>query len=131
MNENNNPLNSSSTNSANLNNPNNQPNYPNYNEINQNIELNWHANILNSLNIITQELRERRFNEDNASFVNLSSIFLVSLFIGYMLYRFIHSGGLEYERLCILLGMILSVFILVVLLHRHEVRILKRLNKEH
>ena len=131
MNENNNPLNYGSHSNVNLNNPNNQPVYPNYNEINQNLEVNWHINILNSLNNIAEDLRERRFNEDNSSFVNLSVIFLVSLFMGYMLYRFGHSGGFEYERLCVLLGMIISVFIMVILLHRHEVRVLKRINKEH
>ena len=131
MNENNNPLNYGSSSNVNLNNPNNHPVYPNYNEINQNLEVNWHVNILNSLNNIAEDLRERRFNEDNSSFVNLSVIFLVSLFMGYMLYRFGHSGGFEYERLCILLGMIFSVFIMVILLHRHEVRVVKRINKEH
>ena len=131
MNENNNPLNYGSHSNVNLNNPNNQPVFPNYSEINQNLEVNWHVNILNSLNNIAEDLRERRFNEDNSSFVNLSVIFLVSLFMGYMLYRFGHSGGFEYERLCVLLGMIISVFIMVILLHRHEVRVLKRINKEH
>ena len=103
MNENNNPLNYGSSSNVNLNNPNNQPVYPNYCEINQNLEVNWHVNILNSLNNIAENLRERRFNEDNSSFVNLSVIFLVSLFMGYILYRFGHSGGFEYERLCVLL----------------------------
>ena len=99
MNENNNPLNYASSSNVNLNNPNIQPAYPNYNEINQNLEVNWHINILNSLNNISQDLRELRYNEDNSSFVNLSVIFLASLLMGYMLYRFGHSVGFEYERL--------------------------------
>ena len=131
MNENNNPLNSGSFNNVNLNNSTNQTNYPYYNEVNQQLELNWHANMLNTLNNISQDIRAQRIDQTNTSFTNLSVIFLVSLFMGYMLYRFIHSGGFEYERLCVLLGMIFGVFILVILLHRHELRVLKHLNKEH
>ena len=108
-----------------LNQPLNQPlnqsqQYPTFTEINGQQDMIYYLREI-SRNV-------RRNNEDGV-FTNFSIIFLISLFFSYLMIRFYRSGGFEYERLRILLGMIIGVFLMVILLHRHETNILKHLKK--
>ena len=86
------------------------------------------ANILSDIRSNTES--QVRFNRDG-TYTNFSIVFLVLIFIAYMLIGFYQNNGFNYPILCKLLAMILTIFLMVVLLHRHEVNILENLNKKN
>ena len=94
-------------------------------------EINWNTEIANILRDIRSNTeRQIRINRDG-TYTNFSIVFLVLIFIGYMLIGFYQNNGFNYPIPCKLLAMILAIFLLVVLLHRHEVNILENLNKNN
>ena len=102
--------------------------YPSYSDT---FEINWNMEIANILRDIRSNTESQvRFNRDG-TYTNFSIVFLVLIFIAYMLIGFYQNNGFNYPILCKLLAMILAIFLLVVLLHRHEVNILENLNKNN
>ena len=94
-------------------------------------EINWNTEIANILRDICSNTESQvRFNRDG-TYTNFSIVFLFLIFIAYMLIGFYQNNGFNYPILCKLLAMILAIFLLVVLLHRHEVNILENLNKNN
>ena len=94
-------------------------------------EINWNTEVTNILRDIRSNTeRQIRINRDG-TYTNFSIVFLVLIFIGYMLIGFYQNNGFNYPIPCKLLAMILAIFLLVVLLHRHEVNILENLNKNN
>ena len=120
----------------NFNNPNNLNNPQN----NQNlslrttqevIELSRHQEMCNLLRDIRDNGANQMRNQRENIYTNFSVVFLTIAFIIYMIVQFYQNGGFEYPIPCILLTMIISILILVILLHRHEVNILENLNKNN
>ena len=94
-------------------------------------EINWKTEIANILRDIRSNTeRPVRINRDG-TYTKFSIVFLVLIFIAYMLIGFYQNNGFNYPILCKLLAMILAIFLMVVLLHRHEVNILENLNKNN
>ena len=94
-------------------------------------EINWNTEIANILRDIRSNTeRQIRINRDG-TYTNFSIVFLVLIFIVYMFIGFYQNNGFNYPILCKLLAMILAIFLLVVLLHRHEVNILENLIKNN
>jgi hypothetical protein len=107
-----------------INNPYN--NAPNQNDF---MELSRHREICNLLeNIRDNTITQINQNRDGI-FTNFSAVFLVGLFILYMIFGFYQGDGFSYPLLCKLFGMIISLFLLVIILHRHEVNVLNKFNK--
>ncbi len=132
MEDNNLNLNNLNSNSF-LNQPPNQPpnqhRYPSFSDTNNNreyVEINRHQDIIYYLRDISENIRNN--NGDNV-FTNFSIVFLISLFFIYLIFRFYRIGGFDFERVRALFGMIIGVFLMVVLLNRHETNILKKIKK--
>lgn len=121
----------------NLNNPQNNQYNPQNNQnfgfpTNQEvIELSRHQEMCNLLRDIRDNgANQMRMQRENV-YTNFSVVFLTIAFIIYMLVQFYQNGGFDYPIPCKLLAMIISILILVILLHRHEVNILENLNKNN
>jgi len=84
------------------------------------------ANILRDIRSNTES--HIRINRDG-TYTNFAIVFLVLIFIAYMNIEFYQNSGFNYPVPCKLLGMILALFLMVVLLHRHEINVLEELNK--
>ena len=122
-----NNINNSAFNNTSTFNPYTNP-YPPFSDT---FEINWNTEIANILRDIRSNTeRQVRINRDG-NYTNFSIVFLVLIFIVYMLIGFYQNNGFNYPILCKLLAMILAIFLLVVLLHRHEVNILENLNKNN
>ena len=122
-----NNINNSAFNNTSTLNPYTNP-YPPFSDT---FEINWNTEITNILrDIRTNTERQVRINRDG-NYTNFFIVFLVLIFIVYMLIGFYQNNGFNYPILCKLLAMILDIFLLVVLLHRHEVNILENLNKNN
>ena len=72
---------------------------------------------------------QRRRNED-IDIVSSVVIFLITLFMIYMGIRFYNEGGFDTTSGPRLFFMILSVFLRVILLHRHEVEAVKNIKSK-
>ena len=103
---------------------NSYPQFPDSFEVTWNTEI---ANILRDIRSNTES--QVRINRDGA-YTNFSIVFLVLIFIVYMLIGFYQNNGFSYPIPCKILGMVLALFLLIVLLHRHDVNILENLNKD-
>ena len=96
---------------------------------NDTFEINWNTEIANILrDILSSTESHNRINRDG-TYTNFAILFLVLIFIAYMIIEFYQNSCFNYPVGCKLLGMILALFLMVVLLHRHEINVLEELNK--